>query len=204
MREPSVPSHVNVERFPPIPEAELTDAQRELASVYRAGWRQSLAHPNGSLGGPLDATLRSPGFARAFMAVSDYMRSGSNVPADLKELTILMAARKQKCSFQWHSHAFAAEETGLSRDAVRAVRDQRRPHDLTEVQAATYDAVNELLETQRISDWAFQTLKERVGPELLIDIVGIAGYYMALAMILNTAQVVHHQPVAEDLPAFGS
>lgn len=197
-----MPSPVDAERFPPIPEAELTDAQRELTEVYRAGWRRSLAQPNGSLGGPLDATLHSPGFARAFMAVSDYMRSGSHVPADLKELTILMVARKQKCGFQWHSHVPVAQEAGLSRDAVRAVRDHRRPHDLTKAQAATYDAVKELLETQRISNPAFQALKEKVGAELLIDIVGIAGYYMALAMILNTARVVHRQPIAEDLPTF--
>lgn len=196
--------HVDAERFPPIPEAELTDAQRELASVYRAGWRQSLAQSNGSLGGPLDATLRSPGFARAFMAVSDYMRSGSRVPTDLKELTILMVARAQKCGFQWHSHAPVALEAGLSRNAVCAVRDQRRPHDLTNSQAATYDAVKELLETQRISDSTFHALREQIGMELLIDIVGIAGYYSALAMILNTAQAVHRRPVGEDLSTFGS
>jgi len=136
------------------------------------------------------------------MAVSDYMRSGSPVPADLKELTILLVARKQKCGFQWHSHVPVAQEAGLSREAVRAVRDQRKPHDLTEAQAATYDAVNEILETQRISDPAFQALKERVGAELLIDIVGIAGYYAALAMILDTARIIHRQPNAEDLPTF--
>jgi len=202
--EHTVQAPENCERFPPIPDADLTDAQRELTEIYRAGWRRSLARPNGSLGGPLDATIRSPGFARAFMTVSDYMQSGSPVPADLKELTILMVARKQRCGFQWHSHVSLAEKAGLSRQAVRAVRDQQRPHDLTEVQAATHDAVKELLETQRISDSAFQTLKEKVGLGPLIDIVGIAGYYMALAMILNTAQVVHLQPIAEDLPMLGN
>jgi hypothetical protein len=64
--------------------------------------------------------------------------------------------------------------------------------------------VKELLETQRVSDPAFHALKERVGVELLIDIIGIAGYYVALAMILNTAQVVHDQPIPEDVPTFGS
>ena len=131
------------------------------------------------------------------------MRSGSRVPANLKELTILLVARSQRCEFQWHSHTPVAKAAGISQAAIHAVRDQRRPIDLTDAEAATYDAVNELLKTQRISDTTFHTLRKSVGAELLIDIVGIAGYYVALAMILNTAQVVHRQTVTEDLSEFG-
>ena len=50
-------------RFPPIKPADMTPEQRELAASYRTGWRTSIANPDGSLGGPFDATLRSPGLA---------------------------------------------------------------------------------------------------------------------------------------------
>lgn len=51
-------------RFPPIKPADMTPEQRELAASYRTGWRTSIANPDGSLGGPFDATLRSPGLRR--------------------------------------------------------------------------------------------------------------------------------------------
>lgn len=55
-------------RFPPIKPADMTPEQRELAASYRTGWRTSIANPDGSLGGPFDATLRSPAWPAAWRA----------------------------------------------------------------------------------------------------------------------------------------
>ncbi len=64
-------------RFPPIKPADMTPEQRELAASYRTGWRTSIANPDGSLGGPFDATLRSPGLAGRLAGVSNYFRDGT-------------------------------------------------------------------------------------------------------------------------------
>jgi 4-carboxymuconolactone decarboxylase len=189
------------QRFPPLADAQMSVAQRELVALYRASWRKSLATSDGGLGGPLDAQLRCPGFARAFMTVSDYNRSGTPLSAPVQELIILMIAVHQQCDFEWDSHIAKALQAGLSLDTVRALGAGERPGDLTDELSVVYDAVNELITRRRISDGAFNGLKSHLGEEQLMEIVGIAGYYTALSMILNTGETVHPNP-PRDLPTF--
>lgn len=103
-------------RFPPIKPADMTPEQRELAASYRTGWRTSIANPDGSLGGPFDATLRSPGLAGRLAGVSNYFRDGTALPRRLNEFAILVGVlSRNRRNFR---HPSSSPATSASRSII--------------------------------------------------------------------------------------
>lgn len=92
-------------RFPPVPPAQRSDAQRQVVDLYRQGWRAAMETADGSLGGPFDATLRVPELARRLAPVSDYFRQGTSLDDRLNEFAILIIARHWHCAFEWEIHS---------------------------------------------------------------------------------------------------
>jgi 4-carboxymuconolactone decarboxylase len=69
-------------------------------------------------------------------------------------------------------------------DLARGVR----PRSMKEDEAAIYQFVTELHETQGVTDASFLAVVERFGERGAIDLIGLTGYYTMLAMVLNVAQ----------------
>jgi 4-carboxymuconolactone decarboxylase len=69
-----------------------------------------------------------------------------------------------------------------------AIAAGRRPAAMADDEAALYDLVTELRQTQHVSDATYARALTLFGEKGVIDAIGIAGYYTMLAMVLNTAQ----------------
>jgi 4-carboxymuconolactone decarboxylase len=173
-------------RFPPIPADRMTPEQRTLAASYAKGWRTTITNPDGSLGGPFDATLRSPDLAGRLAGVSNYFRDGTSLPRRLNEFAILLVAREWDSAFEWHAHCAAALEADLSRDVVD--------------EAAVYEVVGELQVNHRLGDAGFERAKAVLGERQLIDLVAVCGYYTLVAMMLATADVHPPGPLPPGMP----
>ena len=188
-------------RFPPIKPADMTPEQRELAASYRTGWRTGIANPDGSLGGPFDATLRSPGLASRLAGVSNYFRDGTALPRRLNEFAILVVARQWNSAFEWHAHCASAIEAGLDVQVAQDLSNGKRPAAMKDDEALVYDAAMELQREHRMSDATFERCRAVLGERQLIDLVGVCGYYTLVAMMLATANVVPGNPPPAGVPA---
>lgn len=186
-------------RFPPVPPAQRSDAQRQVVDLYRQGWRAAMESADGSLGGPFDATLRAPELARRLAPVSDYFRQGTSLDDRLNEFAILIIARHWHCAFEWEIHCPRAIAAGLPRTVAQAVADGARPGGMRDDEAAVYDLLSELLARHTLDDPAFEAARRQLGEARLVDLVGVAGYYMLVAMMLKTANVEPAEPRG-DLP----
>ncbi len=184
------------DRMPPIPEAEMTEAQRAAVEEFKTVRNRT------SIGGPFVPLLRSPEVMSRARNVGDYARYQTALPPRLSEFVILLTARHWTQQYEWYVHAPIAEREGLDRSIIDAVADGRRPGAMAEDEAAVYDFVTELFRTQGVSDPTYARLVDHLDERGVIDTIGIMGYYQLLAMVMNTARTPLPDGVEPPLPAF--
>ena len=184
------------DRMPPIPDAAMTPRQRDAVADFertRAGAR---------LEGPFVPLLRSPDLLRRVQQVGAYLRYRSAVPPRLREMVILIAARRWCQQFEWNVHAADAGAAGLPAAVIDAIAEGRRPPGMADDESALHDFCLELLHNQSVSDAAYAGALARVGEAGVIDVVGLLGYYSLLAMVMNTARTALRDDMSAVLDRF--
>jgi len=160
--------------------------------AYDAAQAASVAHfeatRKGPVFGPFEPMLHSPDLMTRASDMGLYLRYGSAIGLRLSEFVILLIARAWSQDFEWSVHAPIAAEQGIAPYTIAAIADGRRPDNLTADEAILYEFVGELLATRRVSDATYAQARARFGEKGVVDIVGIAGYYSMLAMVLNVAR----------------
>jgi 4-carboxymuconolactone decarboxylase len=170
------------QRLPPIDPADWTPEQKKVADEIVSG-------PRGGMPGPFNAWLRSPDLAARFQKVGEYARFMTSLPPALNELAILLVARDWSAAFEWYAHYQLAMKAGLSPAIADAIAHRRRPATMSEDEAMVYDFVHELLQKRNVSDAVFEKVRKRFGERGVVDLIGTAGYYVAVSMTLNVAGV---------------
>ena len=168
-------------RMPPIPDEEMTEAQKEAVAEFRAA--------RGEPRGPWAVILRSPELLNRLRGVSDYLRFNSSLPPRLSELVILITAREWTQNYEWAAHYPLALEGGLSPDIAAAVADGRRPEGMADDEKALYDFCTALHRDGRVSDSIYVRALAEFGEQGIVEMVGLSGYYTLIAMVLNTARI---------------
>jgi 4-carboxymuconolactone decarboxylase len=166
------------DRFRPLTASELTPGQQAMVDSILAG-------PRNGLGGPFNTMLRSPEMGDLAQKLGAYARFDSVLPANLRELAIIMTARFWAAEFEWYAHKRAALAAGVDPGAVDAIAAGRVPETLQADEVVVYRFLDELLETRRVSDAAFAEAVDLLGERGVVDLVGTSGYYGIVAMLLN-------------------
>ena len=169
------------ERMPHIPDGRMTPEQKKAAAELAAG-------PRGEVKGPFVALLRSPDFMGRVQKVGEYIRFVCPLDKRINEFAAIIAARHWNQQFEWWAHYRQALEAGLKREIGDAVREGRRPTGMAEDEEIVYDLLTEVLVNKGASDATYQRAISKFGEKGVIDIIGIAGYYALLAMVMNVAR----------------
>ena len=169
------------DRMPPIPADKLTDAQKKAIEEFKAARSVDIS-------GPFVAMLRSPEVMNRARAMGDYLRFRSSLPPRLSEFVILLTARRWTQQYEWNAHAPLAVKGGLNADIVKAVAEGRRPEKLAEDEEIVYTLFDEIQRNQSVSDGTYARAVGKIGEQGVVDVMGIAGYYTMLAMVMNTAR----------------
>lgn len=143
----------------------------------------------GRVGGPFQVLMHSPEIARCAAIAGAYVRFQSVLPADVRELVIITAARANDCAYEWAAHATLARQAGVREQAIAAVEGGGRLGDLPAAEAPVIGFVQDLLQTNRVSEATFQTALSRFGVQGLVELAATAGYYSMLACVLNAFEV---------------
>jgi 4-carboxymuconolactone decarboxylase len=179
------------ERMPPIPEAQRSPAQQAAADLISAG-------PRGGVKGPYNAILRSPGLTTPMQQLGAYIRFECKLALRINEMAALITARHWSCQFEWQAHEKHARAEGLAGAIIAAIAEGRRPDGMAGDEVVTYDFVSELLARHGVCDATYERGISQFGEEGLMDLMGVVGYYSALALIMNVART--RIPGREDLP----
>jgi 4-carboxymuconolactone decarboxylase len=176
-------------RLGPIPEAQMTDAQKAAVAAVMSG-------PRKHMGGPFSALLRSPELMNRVQKVGEYLRFMCPLQKRLGEFAAIIAARHYSQQFEWWAHYRQAVEAGLKPEIGDAVGEGRRPSGMAEDEEILYDFLTEALKNNGVCDATYARTVKKYGEQGVIDILAVAGYYGLLALVMNVART----PVPEGHP----
>jgi len=183
------------DRLPPIPVERYSDEQRQAVRAFAVDRGVPVS-------GPFVPLTRSPELMLAAKNMDDYFRSKGVLAPRIKELIILVVCREWTQQVEWQIHNPKALEAGLSREAVAAIADGRRPASLAEDEQTAYDVSLELLRYKRISDPTYQRAVATFGEQGMVELLAVNGYYMLLSTVMNGARTAASGPVVEPLRPF--
>ena len=180
------------DRLPLPPDEQLTAEQRAAVAEISAG-------PRGGVIGPFAPLLRSPQLMTRLQKVGEHLRFSSPLDRRLFEMTILYVSRWWDQDFEWSYHHPLALEAGLDRAIADAIGKGRRPEAMDPAAAALWDLLDELHRTRQVGDATYARALAELGDAGVVEVVGAAGYYTTLAMVMNVARTP--VPGGSTLPA---
>ena len=166
--------------LPPEP-SEYTDDQRRIA--------YSISGSRGSIKGPFGPWLHVPGFADPAQQTGQFLRFGSAMPGNLRELIICNVGQHWKADFEWYAHAPLAVEEGVSPQAIELLRLGEVPVPLNAQEKNVYELTREILTTGRLGDLSYEKGAEILGKALMVELVALCGYYSLVSFTLNVFNV---------------
>ncbi|TMH89961.1 MAG: carboxymuconolactone decarboxylase family protein [Betaproteobacteria bacterium] len=176
------------QRMPPLPAGKMTDAQRKAADEMIAGPRKGVK-------GPFVPLLRCPELMDRLQKVGEYLRFQSSLDQRISEFVILVVSRAWTQHFEWFVHVPLGRKAGISEDTIAALADGRRPSGMSEDEDLAYDFCDELLRNKGVSETTYRRVVMRFGENGVIDMLGVAGYFTTVSMIMNVA---HSPPPADE------
>ena len=176
------------QRMPPLPAGKMTDAQRKAADEMIAGPRKGVK-------GPFVPLLRCPELMDRLQKVGEYLRFQSSLDQRISEFVILVVSRAWTQHFEWFVHVPFGRKAGISEDTIAALADGRRPSGMSEDEELAYDFCDELLRNKGVSETTYRRAVMRFGENGVIDMLGVAGYFTTVSMIMNVA---HSPPPADE------
>jgi 4-carboxymuconolactone decarboxylase len=167
-------------RFPKLTPEQMTPAQSAVAAEITAG-------PRGEVRGPFIALIHNPELARRLQRLGEHLRWEGKLPPKLKELAVLVTARRWTCQHEWVMHSKLALDGGVAGETVEAIAANREPSNLSEEERAVYAFCRDVHATGRASDAAFAAIERRFGLDGALELIALNGYYTLMAMVLNNA-----------------
>jgi 4-carboxymuconolactone decarboxylase len=173
-------------RLPVLDEDKLTAEQRALLDSIRSGPRGASV----PIRGPFAVFLHAPAYGQLAQTLGGYLRYQTGVPPRLSEFAILCTARLWRAQYEWFAHATLAERAGVKPATVRDLHAGRPPKSAPKDERAIYDFIHELYKTRRVSDKTYKRVQAVLGDAVTVELVGILGYYVMVAMILNVYRMM--------------
>lgn len=181
-----------MQRLNPPDPSTYSEDQKRIAD--------SIAGTRGSIRGPFGPWLHSPGLADPAQGVGAFLRYGSKMPANLRELAICTVGQHWQANFEWFAHAPIAIDEGVDAGAIELLRTGQKPAPLTDDEQLVHDLATEIINSGRLSDDSYKKGVAALGDELMVELVGLCGYYTLISFTLNVFQV----PVPDgEEPPFG-
>jgi 4-carboxymuconolactone decarboxylase len=144
-----------------------------------------LAGERGGVRGPFNVLLRSPEVGDLGAEFGGAMRFRTGLPADVREVIILMTGRYWMAQYEWTSHKAAALQNGVSPAIVDAIATGKRPAGMKPEMELAYNLIDELLTTHQVTDATFKAAKDKYGERGVVDMMGLSGWYGLVSMSLN-------------------
>ncbi len=170
---------------PPKPE-DYTAEQKQVADAFTALRKEPPF-------GPFALMLHSPRLMENVQRLGEYLRYHSSIGQTLSELAVLVTARECSQDYEWFLHQPIAVKSGVRQEIADAIRDGKRPQNMSGDEALVYDISIELHRTKNIPDDLYKRATARFGAQGVTDLIGTNGYYTLLAMQLNA----HRMPLPE-------
>jgi 4-carboxymuconolactone decarboxylase len=169
-------------RIPLVSPNTMTDDQRRVYERIVAGPRKVMV-------GPLRAALHNPELADRWQQLGELLRYRTSISPRLSELAILVTARRWNSQVEWHIHAQAARNAGLSDAVIEAIQHAQPPVFNAPVEAGVYEYARELQVVGQVSDDVYARVLRALGVIGVVELTAVIGYYTMVSMTLNAHEI---------------
>ena len=172
--------------MPRIPNLTSRD---ETPEELREAYDEVAGKRGGGVSGPYGVLLHSPEVAIRGSHLGNYVRFNSRLTPMQRELTTLCIGRHMNADVIWAGHVRMGLDVGVRQEAIDAIAHRADVSNLTAEEREITQYVRELLETNHVSAATFEALRARHGNAGVVDLAGLMGYYLFVAVALNTFEV---------------
>lgn len=166
-------------RLPPITRQQMRPDQISMLDAILAG-------PRKNLNGPFVAWIHSPPLGELAQRLGAFCRYETGLPLRLSELAILVTAASWQSQAEWFIHLPIAIEAGIAPELAEQIRLGATPSFVAADEALVWRFASELYRDKRVADDTYAQACEMFGLQVVVNLVGLLGYYALVAMTLNT------------------
>ena len=177
-------------RIPPVTRERVREDLRSIFDEVSSG-------PGGVGTGPMSVLKYSPEMSRRAIPLFNYVRNESSLPQKVRELAMLTTARAKDCPYIWNAHAALGRQAGLSDALVDALRDRQPLPPMSVEEAVVIKLGREFFQTNRVSQDTFDVALAQFGPQGLVELTTLMGFYAMLAFNANAVDLGLPQGLTE-------
>jgi 4-carboxymuconolactone decarboxylase len=171
-----------------MPRIPLIQGKDDMPAEHHA-LADRIVRTFGGVVGPSTVLLHRPELAPPVYDIGDYFRSRSLVPARLRLVGVMVAARERRGQFVWAAQVEAARRAGVPEDVIALIRERAAPSRFPAEEAEVVDYAEQLMRTGRVGQAAFDALLSRHGTPWLIELTVVIGYYAMLCGVVSAFEV---------------
>lgn len=147
----------------------------------------------------LSTFVQHPAMYVKRQTISDHIRSGTTLTPRVREMAILRILARCHGDAEWSGHVNGGKAAGIAEADIPRLAAKGYAG-LSSADADIVRAVDEIYDTDRVSDETWKALGAQFDPRQLMDLVVTAGGYRMVAMAINTFGV-QLEPGRERVPA---
>jgi 4-carboxymuconolactone decarboxylase len=183
-------------RYPPTHSSELPEEYKPYAERLEKrictkfgpnGELMTYQDSKGALLGPFPALIASKEVGETFLSIVQKLTTLQSIPADAKEIAILVAGARFQAQFELYAHRnIATKRAGLTREQVDSIVAGRKPEGLDDACGIVYDVSYHLANDpgplpQELYDACVQVL----GKEGTLVVIHNTAFYCYVSVVLN-------------------
>jgi 4-carboxymuconolactone decarboxylase len=177
-------------RLPVIRPSDLDPVQRELYDDMRAGIATGFsvfrtALDDGAMIGPWNASLHHPAVGKASWELTKAVNAMGVLPANVKEVAILVVSGFHKASYEIYAHVAVAERLHMSLDRISSLVANTKPADLAVDEAIAFDVALLLCRRGSLPEPTWRLAVEAFGDLGAAQLIYLVGVYAFVSTVLN-------------------
>jgi 4-carboxymuconolactone decarboxylase len=167
-----------------VPIAEKSDVPAEYHAVV-----DGVLERFGRIRGPFSVLLHSPQLAEPLLGVGNYFLHKSIVAPKDRSLAILVATRQREGAYVWAAQVAAARRAGVREEAIDLIKRKGDPSELPAEERDIVTYARQLVETNRISQPAFDALNQHHDVQWMVELTVALNYYGFLSGVVSAFEV---------------
>lgn len=135
--------------------------------------------------------VNSPGAARAFGTLGQYIRHGAKLDPRLRELAILQIGWLARSPYEWSHHVRIGYDFGVTDADIEALKAESRGEasSLEPLARLVLKAAREIYAGPGIAHDTFAALRAALDNACIVDLTVTAGFYCAVVRVLASLEV---------------
>src|SRR5579883_861784 len=148
--------------------------------------------------------VNSPGMARAFHGIGNYIRFKSTLDPRLRELAILQVGWMERSEYEFTHHVKIGKEFGVTDEDIQGLflETEGKPSKLEPLVKAVLKGAREMVRDIGMSDETFAEIKKHLSNEHMTDLVLTIAFYCAVVRVLATMKIDNEPQYKEVLKQY--